>query len=151
MAMGIERWDPFRDLRRMDDAVDRLWRSFGPRYPQRDEEGWSVPLDVEREGDDIVVRASMPGVDPSEISVTIEDGVLTLRGETASTTEKEEGAYLLRERRTGTFHRSLRLPESVNPDGAASSYVNGVVTVRLPKAEEKKAKRLTVEVKESGA
>ena len=81
MTTGIERWDPFRDLRRMDDAMDRLWRNFGQRDAHRGEEGWSVPLDVEREGDDIVVRASMPGVAPSGVSVTIEDGVLTLRGE----------------------------------------------------------------------
>ncbi len=140
--MSIERWTPFRDLRRFRYAYPR----FGVPYHYSYAGGWSIPLDVERDGDDLVVKGALPGVPPSDIGITIEDGVLTLEGQTASEGERQEDGYLLRERRTGAFRRSVRLPESVEADKAASSYENGVVTVRLPKAESKKAKRLTLNV-----
>ncbi len=140
--MAIERWTPFRDLRRFE----RTHRHFGVPYHYPYAGGWAIPLDVERDGDDFVVKGTLPGVAPSDIDVTIEDGVLTIEGRTASEGEHEEGGYLLRERRTGSFRRSVRLPESVDVEHAASSYEHGVVTVRLPKAESSKAKRLTLHV-----
>ena len=93
-----------------------------------------------------MVKGTLPGVSPSDIDITIEDGILTIEGRTASEGEQEEGGYLLRERRTGSFRRSVRLPETVDVEHAASSYEHGVVTVRLPKAESSKAKRLTLHV-----
>ena len=140
--MAIERWTPFRDLRRFE----HLHRHFGAPYHYPYAGGWAIPLDVERDGDDFVVRGTLPGVAPSDIGITIEDGVLTIEGRTASEGEHEEGGYLLRERRAGSFRRSVRLPESVDVDNAASSYEHGVVTVRLPLAESRKAKRLTLHV-----
>ena len=88
----------------------------------------------------------MPGVKPDDISVTIEDGVLTITGETASETDQAEGSYLRRERRSGSFRRTLRLPDSVDAERASSTYTNGVVTVALPTAEDRKARKLTIEV-----
>ena len=140
--MAIKRWTPFRDLRRFE----RAHRHFGVPYHYPYAGGWAIPLDVERDGGDFVVKGTLPGVAPSDIEVTIEDGVLTIEGRTASGGEREEDGYLLRERRTGAFRRSVRLPESVDVDNAASSYEHGVVTVRLPLAEERKAKRLTLRV-----
>ncbi len=147
--MTLQRWDPFRDLRRMEDTVDRLWRGLGPHAggPSSDVEAWSIALDVVREGDDVVVRASLPGVKAEDVSVSIEDDVLTITGHTETEEEHKEGAYLMRERRTGSFHRSLRLPDTVDSDRAESSYESGVLTIKLPKIESKKAKQLTVEVK----
>ncbi len=92
----------------------------------------------------------MPGVKPDDISVTIEDGVLTITGESASDADHEEGSYLRRERRSGSFRRTLRLPESVDAEHARSTYANGVVTVALPTAEDRKARKLTLEVKDGG-
>ncbi len=140
--MAIERWTPFRDLRRFE----HMHRHSGVPYHYSYAGGWAIPLDVERNGDDFVVRGALPGVAPSDIVLTIEDGVLTIEGSTASEGEHEDGGYLLRERRTGSFRRSVRLPESVDVDNAASSYEHGVVTVRFPKAEGSKAKRLTLHV-----
>ena len=145
--MAIERWTPFRDLRRFE----HMHRHFGVPYNYSYAEGWAIPLDVERDGDDFVVRGALPGVAPSDIGITIEDGVLTIEGQTASDGEQHEGGYLLRERRTGSFRRSVRLPESVDVDNAASSYEHGVVTVRLPKADSSKAKRLTLHVSDEAA
>tara|TARA_B100001179_G_C18476492_1_gene353773 strand:+ start:235 stop:543 length:309 start_codon:yes stop_codon:yes gene_type:complete len=91
-----------------------------------------------------VVRASLPGVDSDEIKVTIEDGVLTIDGETKVDDEVKVGNYLIRERRAGSFHRSVRLPDSVDVDQAETNYDEGVLTVASPKAESKRAKQLTV-------
>ena len=139
--MYLQRWDPFREYR-------RLWRAYSPRSRYEDEGAWAIPLDIVREGDEFQVRASVPGVRPDDISVTIEDGVLTITGETASEADHEEGSYLRRERRSGSFRRTLRLPESVDAEQARSTYENGVVTVALPKAEGSKARKLTIEVKD---
>ena len=148
--MLIQRWDPFRELRHMEDTVDRLWRGLGPRAGDRtsDVESWGIPLDVIREGDNVVVHASIPGVKAEDLSVTIEDNILTITGKAETEEERTEGTYLIRERRTGSFHRSLRLPESVDSDKAETSYEAGVLTITLPKIEARKAKQLTVEVKD---
>jgi HSP20 family protein len=136
--MAIERWDPFRDFRR-----------FGPRASRAAAgiDSWAIPLDVVRSDDSIVVHASLPGVKPEDVTVTIEDQVLTLDGKTEAETEESGDTYLLRERRTGRYHRTIRLPDSVDPDQAQSSYEAGVLTVTIPKLEQKKAKQITVEVK----
>ncbi len=146
--MGLQRWDPFAELRRMDQTIDRLWRGFGSTgSAEGGLERWGVPLDVVQEGDNIIIHASLPGVGPESIQVTIEDDVLTIRGETASERETKEGSYLMRERRSGSFHRSLRLPDSVDTEKAESSYEHGVLSITFPKQEAKKAKRIEVGIK----
>ena len=141
--MYLQRWDPFREYR-------RFWRNYSPRSRYEDAGDWAIPLDIVRDGDEVQVRASVPGVKPDDISVTIEDGVLTITGTTASESDHEEGSYLRRERRSGSFRRTLRLPDSVDAEQAHSTYENGVVTVALPKAEDRKARKLTLEVKDGG-
>ena len=106
--------------------------------------GWAVPLDVIQEGDSVVVQATLPGVKPADIKVTIEDGVLSISGESKLDREEQNGNYLIRERRSGKFRRVLRLPDSVDAEAAETTYENGVLTVTLPKVEAKKAKRLEV-------
>ena len=143
--MVLRRWEPFGELRRMQENMDRLWRGF---YSGEENGGgmehWAIPLDVKEQGDNIVIHASMPGVDPDDVDVTIENDVLTIKGQTRTEKEHKEGNFLMKERRTGSFHRSLRLPDTVDTDKAHPYYENGVLTVTLPKAEAKKAKKLTV-------
>ena len=83
----MQRWDPFSDLRQMQDTMDRMWRRVGNNPGDTSDspeiEAWAVPLDVIRKGEDTVIRASMPGVDPANIQVSIEDNVLTIKGQTA--------------------------------------------------------------------
>ena len=141
--MYLQRWDPFREYR-------RFWRNYSPRSRYEDGGDWAIPLDIVRDGDEVQVRASVPGVKPDDISVTIEDGVLTITGTTASESGHEEGSYLRRERRSGSFRRTLRQPDSVDAEQARSTYENGVGTVALPKAEDRKARKLTLEVKNGG-
>lgn len=143
--MVLRRWEPFSELRRMQENMDRLWKGFyGNGEDGGEIERWAIPLDVRAEGDNIVIQASMPGVDPNDIDVSIENDVLTIKGHTRTEQERREGEYLMRERRTGSFHRSLRLPDTVDTEKAHPHYENGVLTVALPKVEAKKARKLAV-------
>ena len=144
--MLLQRWDPFNELRQMQDTMNRLWRGFTPSTFDHEMESWSVPLDVVQEGDNIIVQASLPGVNPEDVQVTIEENVLTIKGQTKMEYERKEGSYLMRERRTGSFHRSLRLPDTADTAKAEPYYEHGVLTVTIPKAEAKKAKQLTINV-----
>jgi HSP20 family protein len=135
------------ELRRMREAMDRRWRgpAFATGSTERKE--WAIPVDVVEEAEEILVQASVPGVKPEDIDVSIEDSVLAIRAKSAESkveTERKEGGYLIRERCNGLFHRSLRLPDTVDTDKAKTHYENGILTVTLPKAESKKARHLKV-------
>ena len=142
--MVLRKWDPFSDMQRMHQAMDRMWGGGYNQGGEPEMERWAVPLDVIEQGEDILVEASLPGVSPEEIDVSIEDNLLTIKGSTNSEEERNDGKYLIRERRFGAFHRSLRLPNTVDTDRAEPRYENGVLTIVLPKAESKKAKQLQV-------
>ena len=140
--MAVERWSPFDEIRRFDDVFNRFLR--GPKAFGETAESWSIPLDVTRTGDDVVVKASLPGIPKDKVDLTLEDNVLTIRGELNEESEKEEGGYLLKERRSGSFYRAVQLPESVDAEKVTTSYEDGVLTVQLPKVEEKKARKLAI-------
>ena len=142
--MVLRRWEPLRELRSMEDTINRMWQGFGGEAGST-AESWRAPLDVVREGDKISVYASLPGVEPGDIDVSIEDNVLTITASAQSDVERREGEYLMRERRAGSFHRALRLPDTVDTDRIEPGYRNGVLTITIPKAESKKARHLKVE------
>ena len=149
--MVMRRWDPFNEMRRMQANMDHFRRGFTPAHdngfggsPERT--SWAIPLDVMQEDGQIIVRASLPGVAPDDINVSIENDVLTIRGQTAGEQERREGNYLMRERRTGSFHRALRLPDTLDTEQAQPRYENGVLTIAFPKPEAKQARQLTVTV-----
>ena len=139
----MQRWEPFRDMRRMDEIMHRLRRGH-VRYGYGVAEKWAVPLDVVEEDDKIIVRATLPGVEPDDIDVTLENEVLTINAETKTETEERKENYLVRERRAGKFHRTLRLPDTVDREKVETKYENGIVEITFPKAEAKKARRLSV-------
>ena len=145
--MAIQRWESFRDLRQMEDTVNRLLRGFGSAPVYRElAEDWNILIDVIQKKDDIIVEASIPGVKPEGIDVAIEDNVLTLRAERKPTTEGQDIAYLIQERPAGSFYRALRLPDTVDANKIESHYENGVLTITLPKAEKKKRKQIQIKV-----
>ena len=148
--MFLQPWSPFRELRRFNRVANRQWRGY-PRYAVETPEPdyWSLAVDVVEADDALRVTASVPGIKPEDIEVTVESDILTIKGETDTAEiiegeEPKEVDYRLRERRTGHFHCTLRLPDTLDTDNAATSYENGVLTITLPKSEAKKAKRLTV-------
>ena len=142
--MLLKRWDPLFELGRMHHNMDRIWRGVPFAVDGRETGRWSIPLDAVEEGEKLVVRASLPGISPDDIKVTVEDGVLSINGRSKVEEERKEGGYLMRERRTGSFHRSLRLPDTADVDNAETIYDNGVLTITFGKVESKRAKHLTV-------
>ena len=145
--MTLQRWDPFHDLRQMEDTVNRLWRGIGGVSTASEE--WNISLDVIQSTDEIIVKASIPGVKPDAIDLAVEDNVLTIRAERKPDVQDEKSVYLIRERPAGSFFRALRLPETVDTNKISSVYADGILTIVLPKAEEKKKKQIKIQVKDS--
>ena len=144
--MVLTRWDPLYELRRAHHMMDRHWPRFFDfeGHNGTDRRDWAIPLDIVRNEDNITVHATLPGVNPDDIDVTVEDGMLSIKAETKSDEERKDGNYVVRERRSGKFHRSLRLPDNVDVGNIEPHYDNGVLTISLPVAESKKAKQLKV-------
>ena len=139
--MVIQGWKPFSVLR----TTEKLWRGYsGDTAVHRDMEGWPLPLDVVKKGDDFTIYASLAGIEPEDIQVSIDDGVLTIKGQTKADDGGQDADYLMRERRAGAFYRALRLPDSLDTDKAHTSYEHGVLSITFPRLEAVKAKRLTI-------
>jgi HSP20 family protein len=149
--MAIQPWYPFtHDL--WPEAMERLWRGFlAPASEQDERERWSIPIDVVEEEGGVVVRASVPGIAPDDIEVTVDGDVLTIKGETKSESEAREGGYVRRERRSGSFARTIRLPETLDRERVQPRYENGVLTLTIPRVEAAKPKRLTIPVGGAGS
>ena len=143
--MVLQRWEPFRELRQMDDTMNRLWRGFGG-YREAAED-WNIAIDVIQKPEEIIVKASLPGIKPDDIDVTVEDNVLALKAQRSSETEESGANFLVRERTSGSYYRALRLPDTIDTGKIQSEYEHGVLTVKLPRAEEKKPKRIKVAVR----
>jgi HSP20 family protein len=135
------------------DAMDRLFeesfvRPWDDRWLLTRTDGSRVlPLDMYETDEDVVVKATVPGVKPEDLNITVTEDVLTIKGETKAEEEVERENYHLRERRYGAFQRSVRLPASVKPDKAEAVFKNGVLTLTLPKADEVRPKTIKVKAK----
>jgi HSP20 family protein len=116
----------------------------GPRLFRRVAEQEFPPVNVDDRGGDLLVTAELPGLKMEEIDISITGDVLTLKGERASRDEAGEAGYYRRERPSGAFVRSLQLPERVTGDGAEATYVNGVLSIRIPKVPEAKPRRVEI-------
>jgi HSP20 family protein len=110
---------------------------------------WELPLDVTEDKDDYIVKASVPGINPDDMEVTYNNNTLTIRGEIKAEEEKKEQHYHLRERVYGSFSRSVYLPNEVNSNAIEAKYEAGILTLKLPKAEEVKPKKINVQVTDS--
>src|SRR6267143_5065905 len=150
--MPIVRYDPFRDLRTLQEEVNRLFSnnlnlSFGEEGIARG--AWNPNVDIYENKDQIVLEAELPGMKREDFDLTIENSVITLRGERHFEKKDETDNYHRVERAYGTFTRSFTLPNTVSGEGATADYRNGVLRVVLPKREETKARR--IEIKAEGA
>lgn len=127
--MTIVRWDPFRD--------------FAFSAPST----WMPPVDIFQSDDhELVLKAELPDMAREDIEITVENFVLTIRGEKKIATEVKEDQYHHSERRYGTFSRSFSLPQTVDANRVSAEYKNGVLTVRLPLREEAKPRSIKVDV-----
>src|SRR5882724_2041893 len=145
--MTIVRYDPFRDLRTLQEEVNRLFstnltRGFGEEGIGRG--AWNPSVDIFENKDHIVLEAELPGMNREDFDLSVENNVITLRGERRFEKKEDSDNYHRVERAYGSFLRSFTLPNTVSAEGANADYRNGVLRVTLPKREETKARRIEV-------
>lgn len=144
---NITRFDPFSDLLTLRDSMDRMFdeRFLRPlTWRGVDGESISPAIDVHQDADWIVVEAALPGVKPEDVDISITGQTLTIRGEAKADERIECDQYLYRERRYGAFHRQLQLPVRVEGERAEADFEDGVLNLRIPKADEVKPRRIEV-------
>ena len=152
--MNVVRYDPFRDLRSLQEEVNRLFstnltRAFGDEGIGRG--AWAPSVDIYENKDQIVLEAELPGMKQEDFDLSIENNVITLRGERKFEKTDETDNYHRVERSYGAFTRSFTLPQTVSAEGATAEYNNGVLRVTLPKREETKARRIQIAGTGTGA
>jgi HSP20 family protein len=145
ILMSIERWEPFRDMVSLRDAMNTLLQeSFvWPGGPGANRAS-GLPLDVSETEGEYVIKASLPGIKPGDVQITVHGDTLTIRGETKAEEEKTGQTWHLRERRQGAFERSLSLGKPINVDKSHARVENGVLTLTLPKSETARPKPIKV-------
>lgn len=142
--MLVRRVSPFGDLLSLRQAMDRLFEESYVNPTWQFGEGQLVPLDVHQDDDAVTVDAQLPGVKPEEVEITVEGETLTIAGDTTSKTTEEKGQALLTEIRRGRFVRTLTLPVGLEADKATATFEDGVLTLRIPKAEATKPKQIKI-------
>lgn len=142
----VRRPSPFGDLMSLRSAMDRLFEDSFVRRPlgQGFEPMTSLPLDVTRTADELIVEAALPGIKPDDVDITIEDGTLSIRGEFREDERNGQGETLVSEIRRGTVARAITLPTGLEPEKAEATFEHGVLTLRIPKAESVKPRQIRI-------
>ena len=147
--MAIVRWEPLRDLMTTQRELDRLFReAFSPVSGEGEvsTRTWAPPVDIYENGDNLVLKAELPGINPDDVEIRVEDNTLYLKGERKFEKEVKEQNYHRVERSYGTFTRTFSLPNSIDSDKVAANYKDGVLTLTMPKKEEAKPKTIKINV-----
>lgn len=140
----VTRWDPVRDMITMRQAVDRMLDdAFARGAETRGTGAWLLPMDAYTTEDAIIIRADVPGIQPDELDITLEGETLTIRGEIKRDTDQSR-KYVLLERPTGKFERTLNINTPISHDGVEAAFKDGVLTLTLPKAEAVKPRQIAV-------
>ncbi len=139
---------PFGELLSLRQAMDRLFEEsyVRPRGAWSSASGEAAPLalDVSTTTDALVVEAALPGVRPDDVEITVEDGTLTIRGSARNEGREQEGDVLVQEIRRGDVSRSLSLPSGLEPDKAEATFEDGILTLRIPRAEQVKPRQIRI-------
>jgi HSP20 family protein len=146
------RWEPFHNLATVQDRMNRIFDDAfrGQRTGSEDDwalgGNWAPPVDIFEQGDNIVLRAELPGISPEDVDIRVENNVLSLRGERKFDSEvKRESCHRV-ERAYGSFSRSFTLPSVVDTEKIKAEYKDGVLQVTLPQKEEAKPKQISISV-----
>jgi HSP20 family protein len=129
--------------------LDRLLRgAFSPAFGEGEvsTRTWAPPVDIYENGDNLVLKAELPGLSPEDVEIRVQDNTLYLKGERKFEKEVEEQSYHRVERSYGTFTRTFSLPNSIDADKVAANYKDGVLTLTMPKKEEAKPKTIKINV-----
>jgi len=142
---ALVRWDPFREMSAMRRVMDRLFdESSTPTI-------WRarvrpIPVDLYETDDSVVAKAALPGVNPEEVEVSVNDDLLTIKGETKHEEKEEREYFLRRELSYGAFGRTLPLPASVDAEKATAEYEGGVLTITLPRLRERRGRETVIPI-----
>jgi HSP20 family protein len=140
MPGTLTRWDPFTELGELRTRFDRLF----DEWLDGRERAWTPAIDVVREDGHLVVRADLPGIKPEEVKIEVEDDILTVSGEHRESKEEKDKHYVRRERRYGSFSRSMTLPKGVTAKDIKAETRDGVVEVMIPLPETAKKETVTI-------
>ena len=149
--MALIRWEPVRELNTIQNEMNRLFNTFFDAPAPGNGGGatlrrWIPPMDLVETADDFVLRADLPGLSENDVKIELEDNVLTISGERKAEHEERGEGYYRVERASGSFARSLTLPEGVNPNDVKAHFERGVLEVRVPKPEERKPRKVSISV-----
>jgi HSP20 family protein len=141
---SMTRWNPIREMITLREAMDQLFNENYLRSREARQQGvaWQLPLDAYTTEDAIVLKADVPGLKPEELEVTLEGDTLTIRGELKNRVENQN--YILRERASGAFERVLTINTPIDTGKVEATFEDGVLTLKLPKAESVKPKQIKV-------
>jgi HSP20 family protein len=143
--MSISRWDPWGDITSLREAMNQLFEDGFARPRNGAATGMSLAVDVQETADSYIIHTSVPGVQQEDVSISLLGSTISIRGERkAQKCEENDGRWLIRERQAGAFTRSITLPGAVDGEGAQADFVDGVLTITLPKAERDKVRTIQV-------
>lgn len=143
--MTLVRWDPFRDLATLHDRFNQVLSADSDSVEDRHGD-WAPPVDIFERGDELILRAELPGLKTQDIDIRVENGKLVLRGERKQEKQTDDTKVYRLERVYGTFTRRFALPTSVDSSKISAAYKNGVLEVTLPKADEAKERKVEIKV-----
>lgn len=148
---NLTRWNPLREMMSLRNEIDRLFdQSLSLDWPTDRRLFGELAIDLSETEDNYEVRASVPGIDPKDLDITVTDNVLTIKGEFQEEKDEEGKQWHIRERRAGSFSRSVRFPVAVQSTEVVAAYESGVLTLTVPKAEEVKPKRIAIKIGSNG-
>ena len=141
-----------RDFVSLRDAMNRLVEEsvLLPSIigrPPGEGQAWRIPIDLMETDDQLIVKASLPGIKPEDVQVNVQGDTVTIRSQTKEEQKGQQGRYHYQERRQGVCSRSVTLPLSIQPEKVTATFEQGVLTLTLPKAEEAKRRSIQVQVK----
>ena len=149
--MALIRWEPAREINSLQGEMNRLFNTFfdTPVNGGTSTRRWIPPMDLVEADDHFVLRADLPGLTEGDVSIEVADDVLTISGERRFDQKASEGGFVRVERGFGAFKRSLTIPDGVDPEAVTAAFDKGVLEVRVPKPEQRKPRRVAIQVGEA--
>ena len=148
--MNLVRWEPFPELMSLRQAMDRMLEdSFihPSRVPGISGQATAIPIDMYQTPNEVMIKATLPGIKPDDVDITITGDTLSIKGETKVEEEIKREDYIYHERRYGSFNRTLALPGGLQTDKVAADFEDGILTLTIPKAEEVKPRQIKIKAK----
>jgi HSP20 family protein len=142
----LNRWEPFRSAATLKEQLNRVFGEDFNRLEESNLTTWAPAIDILETEHELIVRADLPDVDPKDLDIRVKNNILTIRGERKFEKQVNEKNYLRVERAYGSFARSFSLANTVNSEAIKADYLNGVLTLAIPKREEAKPKQIKVNV-----